>query len=130
MSRQLRIVQPNTPHHIVQRGHSRQVVFAGDDDYDYYRDNLVHLKQECDCRIYAYCLMTNHVHLIVDPGAKPESLSKLMKGVAGRQTRYVNKLENLLGVFGRAVSNPALSQQRIIFLPVAAILSSTLFVPV
>ncbi len=97
MPRPLRIIQPNTPHHIVQRGHNRQVVFAGDDDYDYYCENLVHLKQEFGCKIYAYCLMTNHVHLIVDPGANPESLSKLMKGVAGRQTRYVNKLEKRSG---------------------------------
>jgi putative transposase len=41
--------------------------------------------------------MTNHVHLIVDPGNNPESLSLLMKRVAGRQTRYVNKLERRTG---------------------------------
>jgi putative transposase len=41
--------------------------------------------------------MTNHVHLIVDPRKKPESLSLLMKRVAGRQTRYVNKLEKRTG---------------------------------
>lgn len=49
------------------------------------------------CKIYAYCLMTNHVHLVVDPGSKPESLSLLMKRVAGRQTRYVNKFEKRTG---------------------------------
>ncbi len=41
--------------------------------------------------------MTNHVHLIVDPGDNPESLSLLMKRVAGRQTRYVNKHEKRTG---------------------------------
>lgn len=41
--------------------------------------------------------MTNHIHLVVDPGDKPESLSMLMKRVAGRQTRYVNRLEKRSG---------------------------------
>jgi putative transposase len=41
--------------------------------------------------------MTNHVHLIVDPGRNPDSLALLMKRVAGRQTRYVNKLEGRSG---------------------------------
>ena len=97
MPRSARIILPHTPHHIVQRGHNRQTVFVSDDDYNYYRENLIEFKREFDCRIYAYCLMTNHVHLLVDPGDKPESLSLLMKRVAGRQTRYVNKLEKRTG---------------------------------
>jgi putative transposase len=97
MPRSARIVLPNTPHHIVQRGHNRQTVFVSDDDYNYYRDNLIFFKKKFECRIYAYCLMTNHVHLVVDPGPNPESLSLLMKRVAGRQTRYVNKLEKRTG---------------------------------
>lgn len=97
MPRLARIVLPHTPHHIVQRGHNRQTVFVSDDDYNYYRENLIYFKREFGCRIYAYCLMTNHVHLIVDPGKNPESLALLMKRVAGRQTRYVNKLEDRSG---------------------------------
>jgi putative transposase len=97
MPRSARIILHNAPHHIVQRGHNRQTVFASDADYNYYRDNLVEFKQEFNCKIYAYCLMTNHVHLVIDPGEKPEALSMLMKRVAGRQTRYVNKLEKRTG---------------------------------
>ena len=97
MPRPLRILLPNTPHHVVQRGHNRQSVFASGDDYNYYRENLIHFKKEFDCRIYAYCLMTNHAHIVIDPGEIPESLSLLMKRVAGRQTRYVNKLEGRSG---------------------------------
>jgi len=97
MPRSARIVIPHTPHHIVQRGHNRQAVFTSDDDYNYYRENLIFFKQEFGCRIYAYCLMTNHVHLIVDPGRNPDSLALLMKRVSGRQTRYVNKLEDRSG---------------------------------
>ncbi len=97
MPRSARIILPSTPHHIVQRGHNRQTIFVSDDDYNYYRENLIEFKREYDCRIYAYCLMTNHVHLIVDPRKKPESLSLLMKRVAGRQTGYINKLEKRTG---------------------------------
>lgn len=97
MPRPLRILLPNTPHHIVQRGHNRQTIFVEDDDYNYYRDNLIHFKKEFGCRIYAYCLMTNHVHLVIEPGDDPESLSRLMKGVAGRQTRYANKRKGRSG---------------------------------
>ncbi len=97
MPRSARIVLPHTPHHIVQRGHNRQTVFVSDDDYNYYRENLIEFKREFDCRIYSYCLMTNHVHLVVDPGKNAQALSLLMKRVAGRQTRYVNKLEKRTG---------------------------------
>ena len=37
------------------------------------------------CKIYAYCLMTNHIHLIVNPGAHVESLALLMKRVSGQR---------------------------------------------
>lgn len=97
MPRQSRVIIPNTPHHIVQRGHNRQVVFSSDDDFTYYKENLNDSKLEFGCKIYAYCLMTNHVHVVIDPGDKPESLSLLMKRVAGRQTRYVNRLEKRSG---------------------------------
>lgn len=97
MPRSSRIVVPHTPHHIVQRGHNRQTVFVSDDDFNYYRENLIEFKEKFGCRIYAYCLMTNHVHLVVDPGKNIESLGLLMKRVAGRQTRYVNKLEKRSG---------------------------------
>jgi putative transposase len=97
MPRQARVILPNTPHHIMQRGHNRQIVFASEDDFEYYRENLILFKKEFGCKIYSYCLMTNHVHLIINPGNNAESLSLLMKRVAARQTRYTNKLERRSG---------------------------------
>ncbi len=90
MPRHARVVLPNMPHHIVQRGHNRSLVFASDNDYLYYLDNLKEWKTKLRCKLYSYCLMTNHVHLVVDPGDNPDSLGVLMKRLAGRQTRYVN----------------------------------------
>lgn len=108
MPRMARIVLPATPHHIIQRGHNRQVVFAADDDYAYYLANLMEWKTKLGCEIYAYCLMTNHVHLIVTGGRSGEELAKLMKRVAGRQTRYINRLEGRSGTLweGRYKSSP------------------------
>jgi putative transposase len=97
MARTARIVVMGYPHHIIQRGHNRQAVFASDADYQYYLDNLCEWKEKLGCKVYAYCLMTNHVHLIIDPGEDSGNLALLMKRVAGRQTRYLNKLEKRTG---------------------------------
>lgn len=113
MPRQARLLLPNCPHHIIQRGHNRQVVFAADDDYCYYLETLKHWKAELGCKVYAYCLMTNHVHLVLDPGEHPEHISLLMKRLAGRQSRYVNRLEGRSGTLweGRYKSSPIQADQ-------------------
>ena len=92
MPRTGRLVLPGFPHHIVQRGHNRQVVFAESRDYQYYLNSLAMFKQEYQVNVHAYCIMTNDVHLLL----KPETVSGLggfMKRLAGRQTRYFNHLE-------------------------------------
>lgn len=108
MTRKGRIIVPSTPHHIIQRGHNKNVVFVSEEDYTYYLDNLKEWKKALDCKVYAYCLMTNHVHLIIDPGSDLNALALLMKRVAGRQTRYVNKQEGRSGTLweGRYKSSP------------------------
>jgi len=108
MPRKARIVLSNTPHHIIQRGHNRAVVFAEDSDYQFYMDNLSDLKSQLGCRVYSYCLMSNHIHLIVDPGDDSANLGLLMKRLAARQTRLVNKLERRSGSLweGRYKSSP------------------------
>jgi len=92
-----RLFLPNTPLHIVQRGHDRQPVFVARTDYEYYLANLREIKSELSIRVYAYCLMTNHVHLLIEPGENTETVSQMLRVLAGRQTRHVNKLENRTG---------------------------------
>ena len=108
MPRTSRIVISGYPHHIIQRGHNRQVIFACDADYQFYLDNLREWKEKLNCKVYAYCLMTNHVHLLIDPGENERNLANLMKRIAGRQTRYVNKIEKRTGSLweGRYKSSP------------------------
>ena len=113
MPRAGRVLLPNYPHHIVQRGHNRQAVFAGDADYRYYLETLRAWKVEFNVRVYAYCLMTNHVHLLLEPPDEVAALGRLMKRLAGRQTRYVNRLKGRSGSLweGRYKSSPVQTEQ-------------------
>jgi len=97
MPRMGRVILANYPHHIVQRGHNRQVVFVERADYERYLADLRDLKEIFCVRVYAYCLMTNHVHLLLEPGDTPGGLSQLMKILAARTTRYRNHLEGRSG---------------------------------
>jgi len=72
-------------------------VFISDRDYEYYLKNLESLSTELDIRVYSYCLMSNHVHLLVEPVQSGTTLSRMMKVLAARQTRYVNRLERRTG---------------------------------
>jgi putative transposase len=92
-----RVVAPNLPHHVVQRGHNKNAVFVDNGDYSYYLDTLGNWSRQLQVKVYAWCLMTNHVHLLLDPGDDIKSIGLLMKRLAGRQTRFVNKQENRTG---------------------------------
>lgn len=59
MPRKPRILVPNCPHHIVQRGHNRKAVFLTDEDCQYYLTNLREWKDTLGIKIYAWCLMAD-----------------------------------------------------------------------
>ena len=68
MSRVARIVVPGFPHHITQRGNRKMDVFETDADYLAYLRFLKKYATQYNLAIYAYCLMTNHIHLVAVPG--------------------------------------------------------------
>ena len=89
MARLARVLSVDTPHHVTQRGNARQLVFESDADHLVYLDLL-----RSNCRIQhlsllGYCLMSNHVHLIVIPH-RPESLPLALKHTHGRYAEYFN----------------------------------------
>jgi len=108
MPRTARVVLPQHPHHVIQRGHNRASVFATTADFMFYLDTLAAWKKTLGCKVYAFCLMTNHVHLVIDPGGSSVNLALLMKRVAGRYTRYINRVESRSGTVwnGRYKSSP------------------------
>jgi len=89
MARSPRITIPTLPYHIVQRGNNRQAVFFDDDDYRFYLECLRQAKEKCSCRIYAYVLMTNHVHVLVEP-TRERDLGRFMQSVGRRYVRRIN----------------------------------------
>jgi putative transposase len=84
MPRQARIVVPKSPHHIVQRGNRRMPVFFCDDDYELYIDLMAEFTKRYGVEIWAYCLMTNHVHLMAVP---PDEIS-LTRAIGEAHRRY------------------------------------------
>jgi putative transposase len=74
----------------VHRGHNKQDVFHRPADYERYLSTLQEFRQKYAVKLYAYCLMTNHVHLLLAP-ASETGIAQLMKRVAGRYTRYYNR---------------------------------------
>ncbi len=84
-------------HHILQRGLDGKTVFASPEDFRFYLDNLTEQKHRLGVDVLAYCLMTNHVHLILRPRGDSNSLSELMRVLAARYTRHANKLEGRRG---------------------------------
>ncbi len=67
MPRLPRLTVPSFPHHVIQRGNNRQPIFFADKDYQVFLDCLQDARGKCRTRLYTYVLMTNHVHLLVEP---------------------------------------------------------------
>ena len=65
MPRRARLVVPGIPWHIIQRGNNRTACFYADADYCRYLETLKEQAEKHGCLIHAYCLMTNHVHLLL-----------------------------------------------------------------
>ncbi len=89
MARLSRVVAVDTPHHVTQRGNARQPVFHSDLDRLVYLDILHKNCMLHRLALVGYCLMTNHVHLIVIP-ARAESLPLALKQTHGRYASYFN----------------------------------------
>ena len=108
MPRTARIVLPDMPHHVFQRGHDKQPVFFDEDDYEFYLRILQKWTTRFGVKVYGYCLMTNHVHFVLDPGSDVQSLGKAMKRVSGKFTRRINRLHDRTGTLwdGRFNSSP------------------------
>ena len=90
MPRIARAVASGFPHHVVQRGNNREKVFLNDEDKEKYLSLLKKYSDKWDAPILAYCLMSNHVHLLTKP-TKNESLYKMMQGITLCYTQYINR---------------------------------------
>jgi putative transposase len=96
MARRLRYILPGVAVHIVQRGVNRAACFHGDADYLVYLSHLRQLSLKHDCAVHAYCLMTNHVHLLLSPG-RVDSCTGLMRELGRRYVPYFNRRHERTG---------------------------------
>lgn len=90
MPRRSRLTLAEVPQHLIQRGNNREATFYEQDDYVAYLTWLSQAAKKYDCRICAYVLMTNHVHLLAATG-EAYGLSLMMQYVGRYFVRHINE---------------------------------------
>ena len=111
MARIARVVIPNYPHHVIQRGNRNQDVFFSDKDKQAYIDILHEHASRAGVAFWAYCLMDNHVHLI----AVPDHENSLARGIGEahrKYTRMVNFREGWRGYLWQGRFNSYVMDER------------------
>lgn len=89
MPRIARVIIPGLPHHVTQRGNRRELIFFENGDQDVYCDLLSEHANKCHVEVWAYCLMPNHVHLIMVPEDKA-GLARAIGTAHRRYTHFIN----------------------------------------
>ncbi|WP_051068180.1 MULTISPECIES: transposase [unclassified Thioalkalivibrio] len=98
-----RLVLPHMPHHVMRRAQPAGVFCRGE-DCERFLEGLRELSCALEIRVYAYCPMTNHVHLLQGPGEEVAAIGWLTKVLAASTTRYCNQIEGLIRyVVGRTL---------------------------
>jgi len=95
MARKRRIEFLGAFYHVLARGNNKQVVFKDEQDYKVYISRIKRYQKRYNFILYAYVLMPNHVHLLIETGAMP--LSKIMQGIQQSYTIYFHKKYNSVG---------------------------------
>ena len=89
MPRVAREKSPNSIYHICVRGNNKQAIFLDDEDREEYLKRVRHYKERYKMQLYAYCLMTNHVHLLVYDNN--QDISRFMQGLSLSYVQYFNR---------------------------------------
>jgi putative transposase len=95
MGRRRRLFAPGILYHVIVRGNYRQKTFLNPRDYEAYLERLGRYRKRFGVTVYAYCLMSNHAHLLVETGSQP--LSRFMQGLQQSYTQYFNRKHHKVG---------------------------------
>ncbi len=108
MPRVARSIISDTPYHIIHRGNNRQKIFFCGDDYRYFLSLIKEAKEKYGCRLYAYVLMPNHIHLLLESPQSSENLAKYIKLLAQKYSQHINKAHKRTGTLweGKFKSSP------------------------
>jgi REP element-mobilizing transposase RayT len=82
-------------YHIIQRGNERRAIFRGDSDKERFLETLVRMKEKYAYKVYYYCLMDNHMHLIINTNGS--DISQIMKSINVSHSIYFNKAHRRCG---------------------------------
>ena len=96
MARLPRVVIPGFPHHVTQRGNGRQRTFFEDGDYALYLDLLAEAAERARAQVWAYCLMPNHVHIVLTPEDE-QGLARTFGELHRRYTGFINARRRTTG---------------------------------
>lgn len=88
MARKPRIHYEDAVYHVIARGNNRAYIFETNEEKAKYLEIVADYKKRYDFRLYAYVIMDNHVHLLLQVGEAP--LAKIMQGIQQRYTQYYN----------------------------------------
>ena len=99
MPRTARIAPRDYVYHVMSRGNNRQTVFKDDDDYNRYTELLQQYKLKYEFKLYHYVLMSNHVHLVVQPSGPGGDLAEIMKGINVSYAYHYKKKYKHVGHF-------------------------------
>lgn len=95
MARKPRVEFEGAFYHVIARGNQRQDIFRDDKDRATYLERLEHYRKRYDFKLYAYVLMANHVHMLIETQRTP--LSKIMQGIQFTYTQYYNRRHRTVG---------------------------------
>lgn len=99
MPRTARIAPKEFVYHILARGNNKQDIFKDEEDFKQYIDILLKYKSKYNYKLYHYVLMTNHVHLVIEPTEAGGELSQIMKGINLSYAQYFKKKFKYTGHF-------------------------------
>lgn len=99
MPRTARVAPQEHLYHVLTRGNNRQPIFHDEEDFQRYLEIIQKYKERYGFQLYHYALMTNHVHLVIEPSKKGGSLSEIMKGVNLSYAQFYKKKYGHIGHF-------------------------------
>ena len=88
MPRKARAIYQGQYYHVITRGNNRQFLFRTSEDFQFYLAQLARYKEQYEVSIFHYCIMGNHVHLLIRNEANGLGISKMMQGLGMMYARY------------------------------------------
>lgn len=95
MARRPRIELEGGLYHVIVRGNDRQDIFHGDEDHEKFLSLLAKVKSKLGFYVYAYCLMTNHIHLLIE--RRSETVGRTMQRLLTGYSQYYNRRYHKIG---------------------------------